>query len=316
MEFLEVFFLLLVLLSLFVFGASLGILNAYRLLIDRNDQALKIFTFVQMALLLNFVLDMLGILLLQVQDYWQAPENVAQAVFFSLSLLCKILLLRYTVFFWVFSFQPLGKAEKRIINIGISLVFCAAFFFQLPIPAWPRFPVRTIVSVLILAVAFVAMFSWIRAKQNPFQNLLSQSRKHYPGQGLLLVLLYLTELLTPLGIPLLWNKGIIAVLWSLFFCWVGYSTAQTGLKLFRQAKTEPAQREKEQNELRTFAELHDLTPRELEVCSLLYQGLVLKEVGDKLGISVNTARNHSANLFRKTQVSTRLGLLNIIRQTS
>lgn len=49
----------------------------------------------------------------------------------------------------------------------------------------------------------------------------------------------------------------------------------------------------------------DLTPRELEVLSLIARGLRLKDVAAELGISVHTVGDHVKNIYRKLQVDNR-----------
>jgi two-component system nitrate/nitrite response regulator NarL len=51
-----------------------------------------------------------------------------------------------------------------------------------------------------------------------------------------------------------------------------------------------------------------LTPRELEVLSLLAEGLANKEVARKLGISVRTAETHREHLSRKLGIASVAGL--------
>ena len=48
-----------------------------------------------------------------------------------------------------------------------------------------------------------------------------------------------------------------------------------------------------------------LTPRESQVLHLLAEGLVPKEVSDKLGISYETVREHLKSIYRKLQVKSR-----------
>lgn len=55
-----------------------------------------------------------------------------------------------------------------------------------------------------------------------------------------------------------------------------------------------------------------LTPREMEVIQLLAKGLLSKEVADKLGISLQTIRNHCATIYEKLHVNTRLEAINIV----
>ena len=52
----------------------------------------------------------------------------------------------------------------------------------------------------------------------------------------------------------------------------------------------------------------ELTDRELEVLTLLTEGLANKGIASKLGISVRTAETHRENLARKLKISTVAGL--------
>lgn len=54
----------------------------------------------------------------------------------------------------------------------------------------------------------------------------------------------------------------------------------------------------------------NLTERELEVLSLLSQGLLYKEISDKLGITLNTVKNHCKNIYKRLHVQNRVEALN------
>lgn len=49
-----------------------------------------------------------------------------------------------------------------------------------------------------------------------------------------------------------------------------------------------------------------ITPRELEILSLIAEGLSNREIGDRLFVSENTVKTHSSRLFDKLGVSRRL----------
>lgn len=57
------------------------------------------------------------------------------------------------------------------------------------------------------------------------------------------------------------------------------------------------------------AEVPELTPRELEIVTLVSEGLRNEEVGRRLGISEKTVRNHLTAIFQKLGVSGRLELV-------
>ena len=81
------------------------------------------------------------------------------------------------------------------------------------------------------------------------------------------------------------------------------------------------QEEKETSEHPDFSfeavsDKYHITEREFEVVKLIKQGLTNKEIASELGISVNTVNNHIANLFSKTDVGSRIDLLNLLQEAS
>ncbi len=62
-------------------------------------------------------------------------------------------------------------------------------------------------------------------------------------------------------------------------------------------------------------EEYHITEREFAVILLISQGLTNKEIASQLGISANTVNNHVANIYGKTQVRSRIDLLNLLKQS-
>lgn len=67
--------------------------------------------------------------------------------------------------------------------------------------------------------------------------------------------------------------------------------------------------------LEDYAEFK-ITEREFEVIKLIKKGLTNKEIAFELGISVNTVNNHIANIFQKTNVKSRIDLLNVLQEAT
>jgi DNA-binding NarL/FixJ family response regulator len=55
----------------------------------------------------------------------------------------------------------------------------------------------------------------------------------------------------------------------------------------------------------------DLTEREMEILSLLVEGLLYKEIGARLNISINTAKKHVINIYHKLHVNSRAQALHL-----
>ena len=50
---------------------------------------------------------------------------------------------------------------------------------------------------------------------------------------------------------------------------------------------------------------HDLTPQEVRLLKLLSDGASYQAAGDKLGISINTVRNHVRSIYEKLHVTSK-----------
>ena len=59
------------------------------------------------------------------------------------------------------------------------------------------------------------------------------------------------------------------------------------------------------------AERHELTQRELEVLTLVGEGLSNSAIAERLGVSVHTVRNHVANVLSKLDVHSKLEALSL-----
>lgn len=55
---------------------------------------------------------------------------------------------------------------------------------------------------------------------------------------------------------------------------------------------------------------HEITEREYEILTQLSQGLLYKEIADRLGISINTLKVHCYNMYKKLHVKNRMEAIN------
>lgn len=86
------------------------------------------------------------------------------------------------------------------------------------------------------------------------------------------------------------------------------------IALSKRTVEEHKKEEKKEKELtvETLKEYH-ITEREIGVIKLIKEGLTNKEIAHGLNISVNTVNNHIANIYSKTNVRSRIDLLNLIQ---
>ncbi|MCR8560435.1 LuxR C-terminal-related transcriptional regulator [Mucilaginibacter sp. BJC16-A38] len=105
------------------------------------------------------------------------------------------------------------------------------------------------------------------------------------------------------------NTGIIVI--TILFIRKSIRHARLEYQLLQHVTTDGARAE-------TFREncLHyGLTKTEIQIAELLYKGLSNKEIADKLFISQETVKKHIYNMFRKTAVKNRSGLLHTLQKT-
>ncbi|MGH0053126.1 MAG: helix-turn-helix domain-containing protein [Sphaerochaetaceae bacterium] len=82
----------------------------------------------------------------------------------------------------------------------------------------------------------------------------------------------------------------------------------------RIGRDDEVSKPKEELSLQDLEEFH-ITEREFSVIQLISKGLTNKEIAGELGISANTVNNHVANIYGKTQVRSRIDLLNLLKQS-
>lgn len=77
-----------------------------------------------------------------------------------------------------------------------------------------------------------------------------------------------------------------------------YLTPSVAFKIVNNFKSKPTH-------------LHTLTQREIDVAEKIKEGMSYAEIGDVLGISINTVRMHIKNIYVKLQVNSKYELMNL-----
>lgn len=98
--------------------------------------------------------------------------------------------------------------------------------------------------------------------------------------------------------------GLIAVFFLLFGIWVANKTIkpkETTIVVEKEIRIPTEHFIFNEAEL----ELRKISKRELEVLTLMAEGLSNNEIADKLFVSLNTIKTHSAKLFEKLEVKRR-----------
>lgn len=100
--------------------------------------------------------------------------------------------------------------------------------------------------------------------------------------------------------------GLVAIFFTALGIWVGLKLTRKKVIMVR---SEFVFNQKAQ-------EQRGISKREIEVLELMAQGLANQEIADKLFVSLNTVKTHSANIFSKLEVNRRTQAIQKAKQLS
>lgn len=209
---------------------------------------------------------------------------------------------------WIIA-HPMNLAEKVLpfVNAGffvgvsvLALVFQDLHFMRMQYLSW-------VLVVLYCVVLLVRK----RHVDDKSVRIMSLTIVFISLAMLPLVLLSMfLEFMINLALPIICSSYCIAMLVFMY------------IALYRNEKhieQEVAEAPARPSALEDFPSLQSkwhITEREFEVIKLIKKGLTNKEIASELGISVNTVNNHIANIFAKTEVRSRIDLLNLLQEAS
>jgi DNA-binding CsgD family transcriptional regulator len=109
--------------------------------------------------------------------------------------------------------------------------------------------------------------------------------------------------------------GLISIFFLLFGIWLSRKVTQTKVKTIvieKQVRVRVTDFILNETELQQ----RNISKRELEVLTLMAQGLSNQEIAEKLFVSLNTIKTHSAKLFEKLEVKRRTQAIEIAKKLS
>ena len=105
---------------------------------------------------------------------------------------------------------------------------------------------------------------------------------------------------------------IVASLFAALGIWLGLRLTRPTERLIIREVTVPANGEFVVNS--ASIERLGLTPRELEILALIAEGLSTREIAERIYVSENTVKTHSANLFTKLNARRRTQAVQIAKE--
>lgn len=168
--------------------------------------------------------------------------------------------------------------------------------------------VRLVLDAPPVVAGAYLVYAWHRGNQLKLHPSLLRSLARRPILPVASAIALLVGTIFLFDVGLFPSQTLLALCWFFSFVMLGRWNSYLARRLFSEALVDSRSRPS----TRSKAEVYDswgLTRREREVCDHIERGLILKEIGLELGISVNTVRNHSARVLSKAGVSNRTQLI-------
>lgn len=170
---------------------------------------------------------------------------------------------------------PIGQGLRQVNTGLVVLVFCySAYLIALSGNKLLSFRERLLISLSLILIAFI----------------------HYLIQSP-----YIVNVITALALIFLFFL-LITFIAIYFFRIIQSATMQT-----EADASEP-------ENFDVFVKTYGITKRESEIIREIYKGKTNQEIADSLFVAVQTVKDHTHRIFRKTQVSNRTQLASLLRR--
>ncbi len=231
-----------------------------------------------------------------IEQYSPVLELVYTALLFS-----DIAFLIYFIpYFTTWVIATPWSIPLRVVFISLSGVFVAIATLELVIGPFASF--RAILLAIFFGVFSFSIFVLIR-------NLKSIQDKDV--RTISTAFIILSALMVPfIMIDVFFTIQGLATL-PIYYFWISLIILIYLVNYFVRIPESPGNTI-DAKKLETFR----ITDREKEIIEEIRLGLTSKEIADHLDISVNTVNNHIANIYAKTEVNSRIDLLNILKDRS
>jgi DNA-binding CsgD family transcriptional regulator len=223
--------------------------------------------------------------------------------------------LPFLVFAWLmlikFSCNISGRENMKrfvlwFLTFNFSIIIVIGYFVTKNIEAIPISMIRTyfiLMSFVYTLISSILIFSPGKKPLIPDYN-----RKS------IAIFLITIIILQCLLLILYRDQSIVALIFIMFFfagnvflpVYLNYGT------VFKVITNEPVR----DISLEEFCKRHEISPRETDIVREICNGLSNKEISEKLFISLQTVKDHTHRIYIKTNVRSRVQLINMVKETS
>jgi DNA-binding CsgD family transcriptional regulator len=222
--------------------------------------------------------------------------------------------LPFLVFAWLmllrFSFDVSGRTKNNwfvfwFLVLNFSLLIAGGYFVSKTNTIHPETIIKTYFIVINMAYSLLAsVLILIPGKQN---SIIHNYDRKIIAPGILIVMLCQC-------IPLLFynDQPWVAIVFIFtFFAGNTFLPIYLNYGTLLSAFTEEPLRDLSFEE---FCKKYEVSPRETDIVREICNGLSNKEISDKLFISLQTVKDHSHRIYIKTNVKSRVQLINLVKE--
>lgn len=257
---------------------------------------------------LVFLASLLGCTGMQMLVSWSdisftgLTSFVLMTIWKSLFIADGAFILTFIAYFTTWIIAHPWRNPYKTIFISSSLIYFIVGIFSIIKPNNMVFDaIEYILGGFVLLFCLVVLIRNLKGIENKDVRLVSR------------VIIIAGLILIPIAIFGIFFKVVRDLLAAVIYLCFGIIVLVFLFLALRKHFTE-ANKAPEKPTIEEFFERFHITDREAEIILEIKKGLTAKEIASELNISVNTVNNHIANIFSKTEVRSRIDLLNLFQE--
>jgi DNA-binding CsgD family transcriptional regulator len=245
------------------------------------------------------------------------PTQIDPEILRKISEIALLLGLPFIIFAWLMLLKLSAGISGRIFSsrmvvyflfINFSFVFLAGYFLA------GKEEILTVSLIkyyfISMSLVYTAAFAFMLLVPGKGELLIGNYDRRIIATGTIIVMLIQVSLLVFYTSQIYLALAYILTFFagnSFIPLYLSYGTVLPGLK--KEAVAEDLS-------LDDFCRKYDVSPREKDIIREICKGLSNKEISDKLFISLQTVKDHTHRIYIKTNLKSRVQLINLVKEAT
>jgi len=279
-----------------IFIGIVSIIFIYSLYIKWKKIKTKILSYILVQLLALFTINLSFILIKYIginilPDDSFSEGSALRELFFQITVVCLFFYFRFFILVYckLVGISP-ARFVKPVLNVLMFTTLLSVFFhYILTSNIFLYYQGILVLFIFMIEplLFLITPFIKIWYKENKYKNVIRSFIKLHLGKYIFSYLILILLFIIP---PYLWASKHIVFLGSRS----AYNISDSFIAI--------------------LSEDFSLTPREMDIISLILEGYSNKEIEDRLSISYSTVKNHLYNIYKKIGIYSRLELSSFINK--